>query len=284
VHFDPDTYGTWSGETFSPTAFEGEADGCKFEGNPYTAKYVLPTLPQGTFEHREQPCGPCPQRLKCPLVKCARDFGGFVVSDSTGASMMNANLGVINRLTIGTSLQFDRACEPILGGTPPAIFPLPMPIGMPNPCNGPQVSDNEFIQEVDYTLNAVNQRLQNVGILANYTASKGHSVFRSIGHSTDDKGQEFPQSNRELFTAIGNATKKCYRTPRIYLSDIYLYVTDLTECLNMAENGEKKVLQAQISCLNNLLGNWAATFGPNTDSIDQHRFIQWYEENCYSCC
>ena len=290
IHLDPDTWGAWSEDGFAPSDtcnnFGSEENGA----GPYQQQYVLPSLPKGTFEYQDpNSCGPCAPRNNCPLVKCTRDFGGFVMNDTVNTAIVNANHGAINRLTIGTSLQFDRACEPLLGGTPPAVFPLPVlsDAGLPNPCNAPEVGQTAFLKEVYYTVNAIVQRLQNVGILANYTASKGHSMFRSIGHSTDSTDQEFPQSNRELFTAIGNATKKCYGTPRIYISDIYLYVQELQDCAvnTMDQNSNKaKVLRAQISCLNNLLANWAATFGANTDSIDQHRFIRWYEENCYSCC
>lgn len=292
VHLDPDVWGTWSGEQFTPNATP-ENTVCDFgpddnSAGPFQQQYVLPTLPKGTFEHQDPNCGPCTPRITCPLVKCPRDFGGFVINDTVNTAIVNANQGAINRLTIGTSLQFDRACEPLLGGTPPAVFPLPImeDAGIANPCNAPEVDKDTFLREVYYTVNAIVQRLQNVGILANYTASKGHSIFRSIGHLTDSTDQEFPQSNRELFTAIGNATKKCYGTPRIYLSDIYLYVQELQDCAASADpaSNKGKVLRAQISCLNNLLANWANTFGVSTDSIDQHRFIRWYEENCYSCC
>jgi hypothetical protein len=81
----------------------------------------------------------------------------------------------VQRLTIANSLSFSKACKPLFGGCPPAIFPVPA------------AGAHESVT-VDKLVTAVNQilvRLRSCGILANVLQTQSKAQFYTARVATE---------------------------------------------------------------------------------------------------
>lgn len=260
--------------------------------NVYTQRFVSPTLKPGAADltsAQDEPSAPL-----CTLP-CGGDFG-FIASDERSLTM-SSQQAMVNNLTIGTSLRLNKACAPLLTTNPPAIFPLECPTSIECVASAEQpMVNHEYLFQVFYTVNAIISRLQEVGIMANFTASRGQSVFRTIGRTaqpgvTSDGvvvDHMWPNSNASIYNPPGNSQVTCRIAPRICLQDAYEYLQYLQEAsASMQANPDSDpagmaTINEQLQCMRQLVTRWPEEFG-NVNCIDERTFVRWYEHNCYQC-
>ena len=262
----------------------------------YTQRFVSPTLRCGAADLTS--AGQEPTQPLCPNNQCGSDFG-FVSSDTHSLSVSSQKASV-NHLTIGTSLRLNKACAPLLTPNPPAIFPLCCPPDLSCKTEENKIEClHEYTYDIYYTLNAVIARLQEVGLMATFTASRGHSMFRAIGRESNPGlvdpttgevlDHQWPNSNAFLYNPPGNNNITCRTTPQICLDDAYDFIQYLQGCIQnlQAEDpsgnaAQINSMEQQLTCLRNMVSRWQSSFG-NVNCIDERTFVNWFENNCYAC-
>jgi len=266
----------------------------------YSQRFVSPTLRCGSTDLTN--AGQEPSQPLCPNNKCGSDFG-FIGSDSRNLAV-TAQQAAVDHLTIGTSLRLSKACAPLLTPNPPAIFPLGCPPDLSCKTEEGKIEClDKYNYDIFYTLNSVIARLQEVGLMATFTASRGHSMFRAIGrqnepgltqHNPDGTttvlDHMWPNSNRFLYNPPANKNVTCRVAPQICLYDAYDFIQYLQGCIQTLQGDppspentiQINSMEQQLVCLRNMVSRWQESFG-NVSCIDERTFVNWFEGNCYAC-
>ena len=167
-----------------------------------------------------------------PTLPCCTSLDGFAFADS-----MNGNLACgtrapgcrrrsaapcpppnfgwvgdhhnhehVARMTIGSSLMLAHACAPLLGGHPPAIFPVP----------DADPAESDTVKHLVNTVNQILERLRACGVLADNITSQSRASFFNIGTTSNAFSDTFPSPD-------GN-TVGCQPVPQITYNAVNDYV------------------------------------------------------------
>jgi hypothetical protein len=101
---------------------------------------------------------------------------------------------IVQRLTIANSLSFSKACKPLFGGCPPAIFPVV-----------PGATTEATVADLVTAVNQILVRLRSCGILANVLQTQSKAQFHTAKVAGATACDNFVVTKATLAAVTGDA-------------------------------------------------------------------------------
>ena len=152
----------------------------------------------------------------------------------------------VARLTIGSTLTLAHACAPLLGGHPPAIFPVP----------AADAAESTTVKNLVTAVNQILERLRGCGVLADSATSQSRASFFNIGTASHAFADTF---------ASPDGTTTCAPTPLISYDAVAAY---------LAANPTTPAA----TTLQRILARWESASIGTTLPLDESTFTRLYRE------